>query len=191
MESLPPAPKSVTLLLNLLNQEPVPNEINIAILHVPDDGDVADYLTKNDNDRSTDGQNSGRYSGGSQWKVNKRDYGQCDHCPEKSYAKIATHLGIHAPHLPMLARDFRTEYFSLRCILRNCVDSDKIANIPEWLFLRKLDATTCLLLVCPDHSTAWADRRRVLLGGGDSIDEVTLGREFDFLNLLFTQHSKA
>jgi len=57
---------------------------------------------------------------------------------------------------------------------------------------RILDTISCLLLVCPDHSTAWADRRRALLGDDASvIDECFLQRELDFCNLLFTQHSKA
>ena len=77
---------------------------------------------------------------------------------------------------------------------------------------RIMDATTCLLLLCPDHPTAWADRRRLILhrqreeemnGNTDRNDDddnnddnihsahSLLQMELQFLNLLFTQHSKA
>lgn len=72
----------------------------------------------------------------------------------------------------------------------------------SWLDLRTV--TSCLLLVNPDHSTAWADRRRAvhgLLEGSEATEaeaEVRRGdnarwwhQELDFLDLLMTQHSKA
>jgi hypothetical protein len=57
---------------------------------------------------------------------------------------------------------------------------------------------TCLLLVCPDHATAWSDRRRVILrtliqvNHTDDEEKIKiLEEEMDYLDLLFTHHSKA
>jgi len=117
--------------------------------------------------------------------------------PERAYAKVDTHLGINAPDLPQLAREFREEYALLRRRYRqrgadsnnngmNGVDNTELAS-------RIFSTTTCLLLVCPDHSTAWADRRRVLLRDSNAKEEEEdiLQKELGFCNLLFTQHSKA
>eukprot|EP00797_Seminavis_robusta_P005670 Sro1378_g267590.4 (307) ;mRNA; f:1690-2611 len=83
------------------------------------------------------------------------------------------HLGLHAGDLPWLARDFRTAYRTAR--LQDC---DSVLKV-----------TSCLLLVCPDHATAWADRKRALLSVQCHEDLWT--RELDFVNLLMTRHTKA
>lgn len=107
--------------------------------------------------------------------------------PDRAFAKVETHFGIHAPDLPRLAREFREEYALLRQRRRH-----RSTGAVE-TSLRVLDTTTCLLLVCPDHSTAWADRRQALLLGshGATPGEGALHKELDFCNMLFTQHSKA
>lgn len=120
-----------------------------------------------------------------------------DAYPELAYAKVEEHLGINAPDLPKLARDFRHEYALLRqqCFRQSDADDagrdgimmDDVTSLRS----RILDTTTCLLLVCPDHSTAWADRRRALSGANKSMEEYVLQKEMRFCNLLFTQHSKA
>lgn len=113
--------------------------------------------------------------------------------PERAYAKVDNHLGINAPDLPQLASEFRKEYALLRQSCRQ-IDGSWSGGSRK----RVLDTTSCLLLVCPDHSTAWADRRRALLAEGENNDhmeiegeECVLWKELDYCNLLFTQHSKA
>jgi hypothetical protein len=66
-----------------------------------------------------------------------------------------------------------------------------------------IQTLACLLLVNPDHATAWADRRRCLLqiakhrqqlmeDEDRSLSSVALWKkELAFVNLLMTQHSKA
>jgi len=75
---------------------------------------------------------------------------------------------------------------------------------------RLWQVTKCLLLLCPDHATAWSDRKRIIFrmqgrknkgsmatenvekSNVSDMDELDLWqREIQFLNLLFTQHSKA
>ena len=106
--------------------------------------------------------------------------------PHRSYMKEGPHLGIHATDLPFLAKDFRTEYFSLRALQSQSKSKSQSKLQTINLDQRIMDASTCLLLVCPDHATAWADRRRILLKQEDDF-----GDEILFLDFLFTQHSKA
>lgn len=82
------------------------------------------------------------------------------------------HLGLDARSLPWMTQEIRQEYKRLR--------KEGTENL--------LAVTSCLLLVNPDHSTAWADRRRSLLPR-DNIE--TWQQELEYLNLLMTQHSKA
>lgn len=82
------------------------------------------------------------------------------------------HLGLDARSLPWMTQEIRQEYKRLR--------KEETENL--------LAVTSCLLLVNPDHSTAWADRRRSLLPR-DNIE--TWQQELEYLNLLMTQHSKA
>ena len=53
--------------------------------------------------------------------------------------------------------------------------------------------TSCLLLIQPDHSTVWSDRRRCLLLFKKEENDILLMwyNELDYLDLLMTQHSKA
>ena len=119
--------------------------------------------------------------------------------PERAYTKVDNHLGINAPDLPQLAREFREEYALLRRRYRRA-GSAEIHELRLGIEMGILDITKCLLLVCPDHSTAWADRRRALLGDDVAVNcttnpteqkKCTMKKELDFCDLLFTQHSKA
>jgi hypothetical protein len=87
------------------------------------------------------------------------------------------YLGLDARSLPWITHTIRKDYKTL-----------KKEGLPESEDLLKnlLMTTQCLMLVNPDHSTAWADRRRCLLAlSGD------WNLELKFINLLMTQHSKA
>jgi len=103
------------------------------------------------------------------------------------YLKDGIHLGIHAPNIPYLAKAFRNEYYTLRSLLNNkTIDENHLS----WLEKRLWDAITCLLLICPDHATAWSDRKRLLIS--DELGNCNaFYSEIIFLNLLFSQHSKA
>ena len=191
--SSPPSP--ITQLIHLLHhQEPRPTQLEITILP----------------DRMDDDNN------------NDNDYDDSDYY----YLKDGIHLGIHAPNVPHLARSFRNEYYSLRKLyLRNYSNSatgaggNANANAndekekEENNQLQLWEATTCLLMLCPDHATAWSDRKRILLqranlihiSGNDNDDDDGMNcsdssysrlqdlwqQEIQYLNLLFTQHSKA
>lgn len=85
-------------------------------------------------------------------------------------------LGVNALDLPYLARDFRQDYWK-------CRKSDGSEDLLLW------NVTKCLLLLCPDHATAWADRRRYLLLLNNCRE--TLEEELTFVNLLMTKHTKA
>ena len=176
-EPLPAPPHSISLLLEYLTRDPLPTEVNLDILNVPtDEDDVSEVL---DSMSAT------------------------SNYPERSYAKVETHLGIHAPDLPRLASEFREDYSLLRQKYRRCFCNDDMigdyssvinnsdSNSVDELVSRIWNTTTCLLLICPDHCTAWADRRRALLMSAKKLGEEALRLELVFLDLLFTQHSKA
>jgi hypothetical protein len=92
------------------------------------------------------------------------------------------HLGLDARSLPWMTRDIRQAYWQCRrAHLANNTPSQEDGL---------LTVTSCLLLVNPDHATAWADRRRCLLLLGND-DKHSWPSELAFLNLLMTQHSKA
>ena len=93
--------------------------------------------------------------------------------------RVDQNVGIDAHHLPPLARDFRANYAHVRRSI--CHETSLV------------EATTCLLLVCPDHSTAWADRRRALFSKAPPQQTPLRAyqAELTFLNFLFTKHSKA
>jgi len=105
-----------------------------------------------------------------------------------SFMKDGIHLGIHAPHVPKLAREFRKFYYGSRsAAISNGEHNDTDRN-------KLMDCVSCLLLLCPDHATAWADRRRLLLQREELSITSSLSSwetEIGFLNMLFTQHSKA
>ena len=118
-----------------------------------------------------------------------------DDAETSSFMKEGVHLGIHAPNVPKLAREFRQVYYSLRNAAFESIDGE-YQNVVDNL----MDCISCLLLLCPDHATAWADRRRVLLKResgrtkqGDTFPARVLfwKVELGYMNMLFTQHSKA
>jgi len=162
-----PQPEPVSVLAHLVKEEPKPTGLEIAILHIEEDNG-----------------------------------GDLDTYPTNAFAKVGVHLGINGSDLPRLARDFQREYKSLRslfkaedyCMLDHTEEGADLYR-ENWrpLITRIRDATTCLLLVCPDNSTAWADRRRVVLNlTADENHAVGIYKEeLTFINLLFTQHSKA
>ena len=122
--------------------------------------------------------------------------------------KTVSHLGLEAQNLPLMARVLRKAY-------RQTKEKSQAASSPSQAEREELfHVTSCLLLIQPDHATAWADRRRCLLSllnneiettnplafesPRDSTDEdekdasfVLWSRELDYLDILFTQHSKA
>jgi hypothetical protein len=106
-----------------------------------------------------------------------------------AFVKSENHLGLHAGDLPWIARDFRRAYREMRV---------EFLLEPRTCQYRLLNVTRCLLLVSPDHATAWADRKRALLSlNTTSGEEELIGKdsvwtgELEFLNLLMTKHTKA
>ena len=88
--------------------------------------------------------------------------------PDTAIVYQSGSLAVNGLDLPRLASDVRHDYWQSR----------GEHNLES--------STKCLLLLCPDHATAWADRRRHLLRTqGDLHDELS------FLNLLMTKHTKA
>uniref|UniRef100_A0A7S3V647 Uncharacterized protein n=1 Tax=Chaetoceros debilis TaxID=122233 RepID=A0A7S3V647_9STRA len=119
-----------------------------------------------------------------------------------SFLKDGIHLGIHAPHVPQLAREFRKSYYGLRKKLMMHANSK---SGDEKSFGLLMGSISCLLLLCPDHASAWSDRKRLLLHRLDELKASSCVRdtnnsadystiwegEMSYLDLLFTQHSKA
>jgi hypothetical protein len=183
-------PNAIKTLINLLNQEPPSQNLEITILPLDD------YETTT--------------------------------CTSTAFLKDGIHFGIHAPHIPRLAREFRAEYHALRRNMKNMsfewrrrhrcspIMDDTTENdstrketsnvLEKETDIRFRESITCLLLLCPDHATGWADRRHVLLrsaferkqeeadgastGAGAGQQEVWF-QEIQFLDFMFTQHSKA
>jgi Protein prenyltransferase alpha subunit repeat len=110
------------------------------------------------------------------------------------------HLGINATDLAWLARDFRHAY-RMACRRQKNNNKDDKDNDKDDLMLLKV--TRCLLLLCPDHATAWADRKRALLKLQENHPQQSSSqqqqqqhqqkwnKELQFLNLLMTRHTKA
>jgi len=158
----PQLPKCMQKLCELLSEDPYPTDFQITILRVDDD----------DDDAATD---------------------ESDDKFVPLFIKDGTHLGFHAGDLPRFVGIVRKFYYDLRQKRRlgafgDTVDSSFSSKIFDELVMA---STTCLLLCCPDHSTAWADRKRVLECNADSIIDDMICNETRFGNLLFTQHSKA
>mmetsp|Transcript_11302 Transcript_11302/g.26874 ORF Transcript_11302/g.26874 Transcript_11302/m.26874 type:complete len:704 (+) Transcript_11302:1-2112(+) len=118
------------------------------------------------------------------------------------------HLGLDARSLPWITRELRKAYKKLRQDKHvhqysrdlDDDDNDETKSVGAAAAASKIIKTTeCLLLVNPDHSTVWADRRRALLRTLDnSCTQKSNDRqwgvwknEIQFLDLLFSQHSKA
>ncbi len=131
-------------------------------------------------------------------------------------SKPIGHLGLEAQKLPLIARILRKAYRQAKKKIQN-TSATSVAEKEELFHI-----TSCLLLIQPDHATAWADRRRCLLllqntdfqlpnplvferpknnvdGDSEEGEEedamdpsfILWSRELDYLDLLFTQHSKA
>ena len=123
-------------------------------------------------------------------------------CADDSKAKIlpldeslvlvdGRYLGLDARSLPSMTREIRQQYKRLKLSL----DSDSSGGEDSTTWSRAfLNTLSCLLLVNPDHATAWADRRRCLLQSyemSENESNLVWTKELDFVNLLMTQHSKA
>lgn len=114
---------------------------------------------------------------------------------EESVVLVEGHLGMDARSLPWMTAVIRKDYKSLKKSLlkasasasdESSTSASKAAEDINALHSQIQMATNALMLVNPDHSTAWGDRRRALIvTSGDWV------REMQFLNLLMTQHSKA
>jgi hypothetical protein len=111
---------------------------------------------------------------------------------EVSIVQHERHLGLDARALPWMTREIKQEYKALRKMFKT---SGKASETKEQSSSRQMmmmiDATACLLLVNPDHATAWADRRRSLLHLETFLNSFCWKKELAFVNLLMTQHSKA
>lgn len=269
---LPPQPEAVRVLTELFKEEPKVEEMSIAILRADSpDGDT--YVDSGGSGHGGSGDDGDGGAGGAGAGVGA---GAASSYPTNAFKKVDEHLGLHAPDLPRLARDFRDDYYALRELFRrispsprqepswsrqqpvhsHCrtpssssadapvvlsenggeaiaieidstnnisatsggADDDSLSqsaaappataaagagadNIIESVVLRQriMEATSCLLLTCPDNATAWSDRRRALLfAEGDAEGHMPSRKvitifiaELKFLDLLFTQHSKA
>ena len=131
------------------------------------------------------------------------------------------HLGIDAIAFPWMTRLIRAEYKCHKEKMKRTMQQKKENEFQDnkqyWIDMYWI--TSCLLLVNPDHTTVWADKRRALqqlVTSSSSIpalqetssiiikDEESLSsssslrssrwwfqQEYQFINLLMTQHSKA
>jgi Protein prenyltransferase alpha subunit repeat len=105
------------------------------------------------------------------------------------------HLGLHAGDLAWLARDFRQSYRKARQdyaaeLLQKSTTYSSNINVSSKI----LEITSCLLLLCPDNATAWADRKRALLALTNDPSTGNSGiwaKELQFVSLLMTKHTKA
>ena len=95
--ALPEQPEAVRVLTSLMRQVPIPEEMSIAILRAEAEG--------NEDAARTSGGGSACAGGGPAYPVD-------------AFKKVDEHLGLHAPDLPRLARDFRSDYYSLRNLFR-------------------------------------------------------------------------
>ena len=107
---------------------------------------------------------------------------------EQSLVLMDGHLGLDGRSVPWMTREIRKSYKHLKT--KSSCDED-----PTEYATHMMRVTSCLLLVNPDHATAWADRRRSLQVLSRSSETQADGGWWDqertFLNLLMTQHSKA
>jgi hypothetical protein len=95
-----------------------------------------------------------------------------------------THLGLDARSLPYITKAIRQDYKQHKHRWYGASGNRDDAAL--------LSTLSCLLLVNPDHATAWADRRRSLLQHFlISKDHSIWNEELQYINLLMTQHSKA
>lgn len=117
-------------------------------------------------------------------------------------SECGVHLGLNAGDLAWVARDFRRAYREVRPAFLIHIEAAAATTAgadSQLARKRLLQVTSCLLLVCPDNATAWADRKRALLAqqastrktGNDSLIGYSWDKELRFLNLLMTKHTKA
>lgn len=124
-----------------------------------------------------------------------------DTADASSFMKEGIHLGIHAPHVGKLAKEFREIYYDCRTRFISSDDGD--TQISPCSYQKHfMESVSCLLLLCPDHATAFADRRRLLMLHQQQIVHTDTDiapaesyirfweSEIGFMNMLFTQHSK-
>jgi len=117
-----------------------------------------------------------------------------------TFIKVDVHLGINARDVPRLAKDYREDYYALRqqfaCIQQDVMVKEEINAFCE----RFMSSISCLLMLCADHASSWSDRRRIILFskiGSVPNDDLTdrpesiWKEEIEFLDFLFTRHSKA
>jgi protein prenyltransferase alpha subunit repeat containing protein 1 len=120
-----------------------------------------------------------------------------DETDASSFLKDGIHLGIHAPHVPLIASKIRNAYNKFRCTVL-LQDEEGECDTSYNIISKYMDCISCLLLLCPDHATAWADRRRLLQKRQRTKQYISpkdllslWDDEIRYMNLLFTQHSKA
>ena len=126
------------------------------------------------------------------------------------------HLGVDAIAFPWMTRLIRDEYKRHKEKRKRsmqqkeeCQDTTTTTTTTTakqyWIDMYWI--TSCLLLVNPDHTTVWADKRRALQQlvsssippssqetlhiAGATASSSWLQQEYQFVNLLMTQHSKA
>lgn len=167
-----PQPESTKALLQLLKQDPIPTKLEITALPIDETIQVEGEQVSSETNLTN------------------------------NFLKADIHLGINATKLPRLARDFRKDYASLRSIFVQSQQHMPTGGTQDLFSLnqRLIDSTTCLLMLCPDHATAWSDRKRGLLlsKSWSDIDDDLIkdsqsvwNKEISFLDMLFSQHSKA
>jgi hypothetical protein len=129
------------------------------------------------------------------------------HDNPEDICKSSGHLGLEARNLPIIARVLRKAYRQAKKKNQNASSPLSAAEKEELFHI-----ASCLLLIQPDHATAWADRRRYLLSlQNHEIQTLAFGfqrdndeeenekdalcflwsQELDYLDILVTQHSKA
>lgn len=135
------------------------------------------------------------------------------------------YLGLDARSLPWMTQEIRQSYkrqkkrlltTSISVTMHGTGTTESPAyhdSNADHLLRSWLQTIACLLLVNPDHATAWADRRRCLLHiiafkqqqskeddkveDGDEEEDPSSSclllwkKELEFVNLVMTQHSKA
>ena len=218
---LPPQPDAVTVLTGLLKSEPKPEEMSIAILRPPSDGGVCDQDASYPGDafkkvdehlglHALDLPRLAREFRMDYYALREpfRQMSTCEeHLPSRDHHKSTTDSTTKTParrrksHTSLSEMDMAGSDVDDDNSLTNVIAGTSSGTAVDSILLRKriMDATSCLLLVCPDNATAWADRRRCLLfAEGDAKGHMSSRKvksifiaELRFLDLLFTHHSKA
>lgn len=108
------------------------------------------------------------------------------------------YLGLDVRSLPWMTQEIRQTYRQQKKLFTGTHNDDTESAALRNVTLSLMQTIDCLLLVNPDHATAWADRRRCLLRlvvkqstKEGRCSSMFWKKELDFVNLLMTQHSKA